>query len=522
MNTAKKLAEGHPTIRLAACPPLMETVPDALLLADAAGTIVLANSRADELFGYPRGALVGKSVDALVPERLRPRHVQGRQDYFGAPRAVSMEERGDLFGLRRDGSEFPVELNLAPVKTDAGVLVGASIRDVTARRQLESQVQRKNEKLAEQYRRVQEANRLKSEFLANMSHELRTPLNAIIGFSEMMHAGKLGPMPPDQHEYLGDVLASARHLLQLINDVLDLAKVEAGKMDFHAEAVHLPQLIGEVRDVVRTLLARKRIRLAIEVDPVVADLVLDSGKLKQVLYNYLSNAIKFTPDGGAVTIRAIPEGHDQFRLEVRDTGIGIAPQDLAKLFTEFRQLDTSAAKKYQGTGLGLALTRRIVEAQAGRVGVDSVPGEGSTFFAVLPRRTGAVAASSSAAAADGSALVLVIEDDAADRTDITLALTSAGYAVLNVSTAREALAQCEACTFDAITLDLLLPDEDGWDLLAAIRGGRNAATPVVVISIVADAPAPLAALGVREVLAKPVQGPELVQALRRQLGARAP
>jgi PAS domain S-box-containing protein len=498
----------------------MEAVPDALLLVDAAGVIILANSRADEMFGYGQGALTGSSVDTLVPERLRHRHVEGRVAFFGAPRAHSME-RSDLLGLRRDGSEFPVEINLAPVKTDAGVLVGAAIRDITARRQLESQVQRKNEKLAEQYRRVQDANRLKSEFLANMSHELRTPLNAIIGFSEMMHDGRLGPMPTDQHEYVGDILASARHLLQLINDVLDLAKVEAGKMDFNAEAVHLPKLVGEVRDVVRSLLARKRIRLTVEIDPAVNDIVLDPGKLKQVLYNFLSNAIKFTPEGGAVTIRAAPEGHDRFRLEVRDTGIGIAPQDLGKLFTEFRQLDTSTSKKYPGTGLGLALTRRIVEAQAGRVGVDSFPGQGSAFHAVLPTRTGEIAAPSApVSAGDGGPLVLVIEDDAADRTDIALALAAAGYAVLDVSTAREARAQCEANTFDAITLDLLLPDEEGWELLAAIRRGRNAATPVVVISIVADAPAPLAALGVRDVLPKPVQAERLVEVLRRHISEK--
>jgi PAS domain S-box-containing protein len=494
----------------------MEAVPDALLLVDAQGVIVLANSRADDMFGYERGRLAGKSVDALVPERLRRRHVEGRTEFFGAPRALSMEERSDLLGLRRDGSEFPVEINLAPVKTDAGMLVGATIRDVTARRQLEGQVQRKNEKLAEQYRRVQEANRLKSEFLANMSHELRTPLNAIIGFSDMMHAGKLGPMPGDQREYIGDILASARHLLQLINDVLDLAKVEAGKMEFHAEVVHLPRLVGEVRDVVRSLLARKRIRLAVEIDPDVNDLVLDPGKLKQVLYNYLSNAIKFTPEGGTVTIRARPEGDDRFRLEVRDTGIGIAEQDLGKLFTEFRQLDTSTSKKYQGTGLGLALTRRIVEAQRGRVGVESVAGQGSAFHAVLPKRAGTAAvAPAPIVSGEGGPLVLVVEDDAADRTDIALALTAAGYSVLDVSTAREARAQCETNTFDAITLDLMLPDEDGWELLAAIRGGRNARTPVVVISIVADAPAPLAALGVRDVLTKPIQAQALVDALRR-------
>jgi PAS domain S-box-containing protein len=503
---------------------LADGVPDALLLVDASGSILLANARAEAMFGYAPASLAGLPVNDLVPESSRHRHAAQCATYFSAPRLRPMETRPQqLAGRRKDGSQFPVEINLAPVPTGGTMLVAAAIRDVSARTLLENQVQRKNEKLVEQYRRVQEANRLKSEFLANMSHELRTPLNAIIGFSELMYTGKVGPMPPDQHEYIGDVLASARHLLQLINDVLDLAKVEAGKMEFRPEPVHLPKLVGEVRDVVRTLLSRKRIQLSIDLDPAVHELVLDPGKLKQVLYNYLSNAIKFTPENGAVTIRAAPEGEGQFRVAVRDTGIGIAPQDLDKLFLEFRQLDTSAGKKYQGTGLGLALTRRIVEAQGGRVGVDSRPGEGSTFYAVLPRHSGAASAAAAAIAEpEGGPLVLVVEDDARDRADIELALTGAGLAVVSAMTAREALAQCEAHTFDAITLDLLLPDEDGRELLAAIRRGRNSATPVVVISIVADASGPWAGLGVSDILSKPVQGQHVLQALRRHLGARAP
>jgi signal transduction histidine kinase len=234
-------------------------------------------------------------------------------------------------------------------------------------------------------RNAQDANRMKSEFLANMSHELRTPLNAIMGFAKLMAHGRVGPVSAQQQEFLGDILKSSDHLLQLINDVLDLAKVEAGKMEFHPEPIVLKQIVDEVRNILRAVSASKQIQIDTDVDPTCAELELDPAKLKQVLYNYLSNALKFTPDNGRVLIRVRPEDATMVRLEVRDTGIGIRPEDVKKLFSEFRQLDSSATKKYQGTGLGLALTRRIVEAQGGKVGVQSVVGQGSTFFAVLPR-----------------------------------------------------------------------------------------------------------------------------------------
>ncbi len=229
------------------------------------------------------------------------------------------------------------------------------------------------------------ANRLKGEFVANMSHELRTPLNAIIGFAELLHDRKLGSISDQQREFMGDILTSARHLLSLINGVLDLSKVEAGKMEFFPEPVDVASIVGEVRDALRSLTARKRLQVETAIDPSVSRVVADPAKLRQVLYNYVANAVKFTPEGGRVTVRVMPDGARHFRLEVEDTGIGIKPEDIGRLFGAFQQLDASRTKKYQGTGLGLALTKRVVEAQGGRVGVRSRFGEGSTFFAVLPR-----------------------------------------------------------------------------------------------------------------------------------------
>ncbi|HEY0990723.1 MAG TPA: ATP-binding protein [Kofleriaceae bacterium] len=234
-------------------------------------------------------------------------------------------------------------------------------------------------------RRAQDANRMKSEFLANMSHELRTPLNAIIGFAKLMVHGRVGPLAPNHQEYLRDILSSANHLLKLINDVLDLAKVEAGKMEFHPEAIDLGHLLGEVRDILRPVAAAKQIAIEATIDPRCEALYLDAAKLKQVLYNYLSNALKFTAERGRVHVRAWPEAAHALRIEVEDSGIGIRPDDIGLLFSEFKQLDSTASKRYQGTGLGLALTRRIVEAQGGTVGARSTFGKGSVFHAVLPR-----------------------------------------------------------------------------------------------------------------------------------------
>ncbi len=241
------------------------------------------------------------------------------------------------------------------------------------------------EDLDAEKRSAETANRMKSEFLANMSHELRTPLNAIIGFAKLMAHGKVGPVSSQHQEYLGDILKSSSHLLQLINDVLDLAKVEAGKLEFRPEPIVLSQLVREVRDILRAIAAAKQIHIAVEIDPSCEALHLDPAKLKQVLYNYLSNALKFTSASGQVAVRATTEDSTRFRLEVEDTGIGIRAEDIASLFTEFHQLDSGVSKLYQGTGLGLALTKRIVQAQGGEVGLRSVPGAGSVFFAVLPR-----------------------------------------------------------------------------------------------------------------------------------------
>ena len=228
------------------------------------------------------------------------------------------------------------------------------------------------------------ANLAKNQFLANMSHELRTPLNGIIGFTEFLIDGHPGPLQPKQQEYLGDVLNCARHLLQLINDVLDLAKVDAGKMELHPELFGVYKAVEEVVTVIKAIAQKKHIVVGIEIGAELDAVMLDQRKFKQVLYNLLSNAVKFSDDRGEVGIHIRRLDADQLEVQVRDTGIGIKADDIKRLFTEFEQLDSGTGRRFEGTGLGLALTKKIIEFQGGRISVESAPGRGSVFTVVLP------------------------------------------------------------------------------------------------------------------------------------------
>ncbi|MBZ5583993.1 MAG: PAS domain S-box protein [Acidobacteriia bacterium] len=366
---------------------------------DREGVVRRFNDAVCAMLKRPPGELLGRGAwEFLDPER---------QDGFRTALLTRIANGTDIEPFEcdyqlDDGSRIRLEIRETLIRDEHGEGQGVcrSLLDVTERRladiaarkvaQYALELRNKNEQLGRALEAARAAAVAKSRFLAAVSHELRTPLNGIIGFSELLYDGKLGEVSGDQRDILGDILSSARHLLHLINDILDLSKVEAGKMEFRPEPSDIDALVNEVCDVVRPLADKKSLRLSCAATAGFRA-VTDPGRFKQILYNYLSNAVKFTADGGRVMVRVAAYGDGLFRVEVEDTGLGIAAEDLPQLFQEFQQL-SSGRKAELGTGLGLALTRRIVESQGGRVEVRSLPGQGSVFSAVLPLKPAAAAA----------------------------------------------------------------------------------------------------------------------------------
>jgi PAS domain S-box-containing protein len=494
---------------------MMNAALDGIITADPSGRIIDSNPAAARVFGYERHELLGRNLGDIL---LLPGYssVAGLGEYVVTNHGA-LGKRIEVQGRRKSDERFHVELSLTAIHTD-GTPFAAFVRDLTEQKAGEQSLLR-GIVLEEENRRVVEASRLKSEFLANMSHELRTPLNAIIGFAELLFDGQVTPDMPQFKEFMHDILTSGQHLLQLINDVLDLSKVEAGRLEFHPEDTDLSQIVTESIGILRTLASQKQLAITHAVDPSIGLVLIDRARLKQVLYNYLSNAIKFTPEGGRIDVSIAAAGSDHFRLAVRDSGIGIAGDDLHRLFIEFNQLEAGAAKKHQGTGLGLALTKRLVDAQGGSVGVESVSGQGSTFFVVMPRRaaTGTPIAGPRSIASPriGAPSVLVIEDDAADQEAIVRVLAEAGFNIETATTRAQALVKLSSHTFDAVTLDLILPDANGADILRDLRASdRNRDVPVVIITVVASEGS-VAGFAVHDILTKPVEGNGLISALTR-------
>jgi len=408
-------------------------------------------------------------------------------------------------------------------KDEVGKL-GRAFNDLSVKLQstyasLELQIAEKTAHLQKAVLALERANKMKSEFMANMSHELRTPLNAIIGFAEVLRDKISGDLNDEQLDFVNDIHGSGLHLLQMINDILDLSKVEAGRMELQYEIFPVHDAIEDVHTILKGLANKKHLELKTTILTEVGDIEADRVKFKQILYNLLSNAIKFTPENGHINVDAgIMD--DMLQVSVSDTGIGMKPDDQEKVFKEFWQADSSFARKYEGTGLGLALTKRIVEMHGGNIRFESEYEKGSIFYFALPlkaqlRKTKPkeIEAKPRQIPATGekeAKTIMVVEDDRMATDLITLYLTNAGYNVIVAVDGEEAIKKAKEFHPFLITLDIMLPKKDGWDVLSELKNSQDTADiPVIIVSIVDNKDLGFS-LGAAEYLIKPVDRIKLI------------
>ena len=483
---------------------LVANSPVAIVTLDTSHIVTSCNPAFLALYGYPEDEVLGKHLDDLITtEETRSQAVQYTAQALDHRPVRAIAQR-----RRKDGSLVDVEVLGVPVVVD-GTLVGMMglYHDIT--------------ELLKARREAESANTAKSQFLASMSHELRTPLNAIIGYSEMLEEESEERGHPESVADLQKIRAAGRHLLALINDVLDLSKIEAGKMDLHLETFELRPAIDAVAATVAPLIEKNGNTLRLELADGLGAMRADVTRIRQVLFNLLSNASKFT-ERGTITLAGCRErgdGGELIRLTVRDTGIGMTPEQLGRLFQAFSQAETSTSSKYGGTGLGLAISRMFCQMMGGDITVDSSAGVGTTFTVLLPAevREPKAAATPRPAAGAGAEVgtVLVIDDDPATRDLLVRMLTKESFRVLEAATGEEGIQLARSEHPDVITLDVLMPGLDGWSVLAALKDDPALASIPVVMLTVADERNLGFALGASEYLTKPIERARLSAVLAR-------
>ena len=508
---------------------ILNTAQDGIVTVRAGdGIIEDANPAAERMFGYAAGGLAGLSLGLLIPgtdvsEPARPE---------GPGRDVS--------GRRKDGGEIPLEMAISEMRMGGQRYITGILRDVTARRQAKEALLEAGALLRQKNAELESASQMKSEFLASMSHELRTPLNAIIGFSEVLRDGLMGELTEQQQRFVGDIFSSGTHLLSLINDILDLSKVEAGKMALDLESFDVPALLANGLSIVGESAATRHVQLRLETTGELGSIFADARKVKQIVYNLLSNAVKFAKEGGQVTLRAGPVQRadvgrptgpkprrsfpladsafaEFLEISVADDGIGIPRDGLERLFLPFSQIDSGLARRFEGTGLGLAMVKLLAELHGGTVTVESVEGQGACFTVWLPLRRRAIrkelAPRHGAEASAGSLVALVVEADPRSAALIRVQLEAEGFSVLHAASAEAALVLVNQQPLSLITLDVLLPDGDGWEFLGRLKRMPDARRiPVLIISILADRNKGFA-LGAAAVMQKPISRQELYESL---------
>ena len=514
---------------------ILESIPEPVGLVGRDGRVLAFNAAARSVVATARTQSVALGDDLF--SFISPQNQAGVRESL--KRAFSGEAH--THGTEAAGRHF--ETVYSPVRGPCGEVAAVSIRvaDVTERERalaalaalnatLEERVARRSEELESLVAELERTARAKDAFLASMSHELRTPLTGILGAVELLRSGAHGPLGERQVRTLGLVEEAGRHLLALLSDLLDLAKVGAGRLALGADACALAEVCESALAIVRSEARRKAIELSFDRPATPVRFVADARRVRQILVNLLSNAVKFTPAGGSVALSAAGEEESGLvRLEVRDTGPGIAREDQPRLFQPFTQLDARLAREHPGTGLGLALVRSLAELHGGRAEVESEPGKGSLFRVLLPWRRPARRGSGShpALVVEGAAeppraegaRVLLVEDDDANRAILTEFLALRGFVVEEASSGPEALGRFEASPPDLVVLDVQLPGMDGLEVLARLGPLTRRRPPVLALTALAMAGdrEKILAAGADAYLAKPAPLAELEREVRRLL-----
>jgi diguanylate cyclase (GGDEF)-like protein/PAS domain S-box-containing protein len=516
---------------------VLDDSQDIIVTTDNRGRIVKFSKGGSRILGYEADEVIGrKAAEFYVDREERAKILE------------ALKEEGAVYNyetklLKKDGFHVDISLTISRLRDKAGNIIGTVgvSKDITEERQLREKLKDKNKELEELTQSLEEkvlertrelekingelrrAHEVKGRFIANMSHELRTPLHSIVGFSEVLLDRTFGDINEKQQRHVTNILTSGKHLLHLVNNILDLAKIEAGRTDISHETCSLKAVTDEVFMIVKPLADRKRIELKTDISPEVSDFTADKVKFKQVLYNLLSNAIKFTLESGQVGIRTeklinrdlLPwaiKGQEFLKLSVWDTGVGIRAEDKERVFDEFEQLDPS--KSTEGTGLGLSLTKKLVELHGGYIDVESDYGKGSTFNVYMPMSISEkyegerpVLPEDIAAVTDeveNAPLVLVVEDDIPTSELLSIHLAKAGYRTVHAYDGIEAIEKAKEVQPFAITLDIMLPKKNGWEVLQHLKSDSETGDIPVIIHSIIDNKELGFALGAVDYIVKPL------------------
>jgi len=436
----------------------VEACPSGMLMTDSSGKMVMVNTEIERQFGYRREELVGQPVEILVPQRLQSEHTRHRNRYTSMPETRPMGEARDLFGRRKDGSEFPVEVGLNPIRAGDQLLVLGVIVDISQRKKMEQ---------------------LKDEFVSTVSHELRTPLTSISGSLGLL-VGQSDKLPDTTARLLAIAHKNSQRLVRLINDILDIEKIESGRVVFNFIRVGLRQLAEQAIEDNRGFAESYGIPVRLDPASVDVDVSADPDRLVQVITNLLSNAIKFSPSGGEVLIGVEMNANDA-RIIVRDHGCGIPEEFKPHIFEKFAQADATNSRRKGGTGLGLSIAWQIVERLRGKIGFEDAPDGGTVFYVDLPVWDGRVGGEIDLDSR--GARILLCEDDRAVAAVVRTRLQAAGFAVDFAHTVADALARTAASQYAAILVDRVLPDGDGIGLIVQLRAqAPNRDIPIIMIS----------------------------------------